>query len=416
MKVLQINSVCGKSSTGRIASDLASELNKEGGHSIICYGRDYAVGSSRLYSYKIGSCYNNYFHLLLVRLFDFEEGASIIATKRLCRYIKRYDPDIIHLHNIHGYYLNYRLLFNFLKKINKPIVWTLHDCWPFTGHCSHFENVNCYRWEKKCGACPQTKRYPHSLFFDNSSYHFDLKKKLFTGIPNLAIVTPSEWLKKYVKQSFLREYDVFVINNGIDRSHFHDNIDTSSIINKYNLKKAKIVLGVSSLWDKGKGLDDFCSLASLLPSDYVIVLIGVDAKSKDKIPSNIISIERTNNVDELAAWYNAAYVFVNPTYEDNFPTVNIEAISCGTPVIGYETGGSVESIKASGGIVVKQGDVQTLAEEIINSHFGIEQRLRCVETSKQYDSSIMHRKYLQLYKNIIKDRDEENLNSLSMCN
>ncbi len=407
MKVLQINSVCGKSSTGRIASDLASQIICQGGDSIICFGRGHAVGKSVSISFKVGTKLNVYIHTMIVRLFDFQEIASLFSSIRLCRFIKKYNPDIIHLHNIHGYYLNYGILFRFLKRFNKPIVWTLHDCWPFTGHCSHFEEVACAQWLCNCNNCPQKRRYPKSWLFDLSSLHFKQKKRLFTSIDAITLITPSEWLKRYVKQSFLGIYDVKVINNGIDKSIFRPIDDTKSLLSKYQLENIKVVLGVSSLWDRGKGLEDFIKLSSILPDEFRIVMIGTDARTRRVLPSSIIAIDRTNCPEELATWYSASYVFVNPTYEDNFPTVNIEAISCGTPVIGYETGGSVESIMASGGIVVKQGDVDALAFHIVNSQFGEEDRQNCLRVSSQYDVEIMYRKYMQVYNEKANRSNEE---------
>lgn len=402
MRVLQINSVCGKSSTGRIASDLASQIIQNNGDSVICYGRDEAVGPSKQFSYKIGSKLNVFVHTALVRMFDLQEIASVVPTIRLCRFIRQYSPDIIHLHNIHGYYLNYGILFKFLKKYNKPIVWTLHDCWSFTGHCSHFENVRCSKWLGNCSNCSQKSRYPQSFLFNNSRLHLEQKRKLFSGVRSMILVTPSEWLKNYVMKSFMGQYKVEVVNNGINRQIFcPSKKEADSILTKFNLVSKKIVLGVSTLWDKGKGLDDFSMLSKLLPKEYQIVLIGTDAKVRKEIPSCILAIDRTNSIAELAAWYSAAYVFVNPTYEDNFPTVNLEAISCGTPVIGYKTGGSVESILASKGIVVKQGDIKALADAIVSSNFQENARAFCADVSKQYDAKVMHEKYLKIYDQIL---------------
>ena len=403
MKILQINSVCGKSSTGRIASDLAEQIINNNGDARICFGRDSAVGWSKSISYKIGLFANVYLHTAIVRLFDLEEFASVLSTIKLCRFIKSYNPDIVHLHNIHGYYLNYNLLFFFLERMKKPVIWTLHDCWTFTGHCSHFENNNCYKWKEGCHNCKFKNRYPRSLFFNFSAFHLKNKKKAFTRVSNMTLITPSEWLRNYVKASYLGKYHCEVINNGVDRKIFQVKTIPQDFLSIYSLEGKKIVLGVSTLWDKGKGLDDFNQLSEKLPDEFRIVLIGVDRTTKQKLNKKIYPIERTNNTEELATWYNASYVFVNPTYEDNFPTVNIEALSCGTPVIGYDTGGSPESINQAHGIVIEKGNINGLAKAIIESHFTDADREFCVKQSAQYDTSVMHSKYLAVYNQLLRN-------------
>ncbi len=351
MKVLQINSVCGIRSTGRICTDIAEVLMKNGDESFILYGRETAPQKYKSISKKITTNKEVKFHALFSRIFDKAGFYSKRATKRFIKEIELYNPDIIHLHNLHGYYLDVELLFNYLKKCGKPIVWTLHDCWAFTGHCSHFSFVNCNKWKAGCFNCAQKKQYPTSLIFDNSKKNYKKKKDSFTGVKNLTIVTPSTWLKGEVEKSFLGEYNVEVINNEIDLNVFKP---TPSDFREQNgLLNKKIILGVASAWSQRKGLQDFVELSKIISEKCKIVLVGLTEKQKKALPKEILAIIRTNSAKELAEIYTSANVFFNPTYEDTYPTVNLEAQACNTPVVTYNTGGSVESVPRDN--VITQG-------------------------------------------------------------
>ena len=289
-------------------------------------------------------------------------------------------------------------MFNYLKEIKKPIVWTLHDCWSFTGHCTHFDYVGCERWKNECYSCPQKRQYPVSWFFDRSQESFREKKKLFTSIDNMTLITPSEWLSNLVKQSFLKEYPVRVINNGIDLNVFKP--CDSNFRNKHNLENKFIVLGVASGWSKRKGLTFFHQLSEHLSENYQIIVVGVTGKQKQEMPRNIIGITRTNNVQELAEIYSAADVFINPTLEDNFPTTNLEALACGTPVITFNTGGSVESVDEKTGIVVKQGNIEQLVNAIktILKNGKETYHTKCIlKAAKCYDKQAKYLEYIKLY-------------------
>ena len=352
MKVFQINSVCGVGSTGRIVCDIKQTLEANSDKCQIAYGRGYYDDSDCI---KIESDLVFKAHVFFSRITDRQGFFSTSATKRLVRSIEHFNPDIIHLHNLHGYYLDIRVLFEFLKKYGKPVVWTLHDCWAFTGHCAYFSFAKCDKWKTGCGQCPQKTAYPASFLLDDSKKSYAEKKRLFTGVKNLNIVTPSNWLNNLVKESFLGEFPVYTINNGIDLSVFNP-VD-SNFKEKNNLRGKKIVLGIANIWEKRKGLDDFITLSKMLPDDFKIVLVGLTEKQIAALPSNIMGITRTSNISELVELYSVADVFVNPTMEDNFPTVNIEAIACGTPVITYNTGGSGEMLNEKCGVVVEAGDV-----------------------------------------------------------
>lgn len=396
MKVLQINSVCGYGSTGRIVTDLYKTLNENGHDCVIAYGRGTAPNGIK--TIKIGNKMDIYLHAILSKLFDKHGYGSKKATKKLIKDIEIYNPDIIHLHNIHGYYINLEILFNYLEKNNKTVIWTLHDCWSFTGHCAHFDYIQCTKWKNQCKKCPQKRSYPNSMFIDNSKKNFYLKHKLFTNINNLTMVTPSKWLAKLVKESFLNKYNVEVIYNGIDLDVFKPT--PSEFKREYNLENKKVILGVASNWKLRKGLDTFGKLAQELDDSYKIILIGINKNDRKKIPANILTIKRTNNVEELAKFYTLADMFINPTLEDNFPTTNIESLACGTPVITYKTGGSPEAVNEKSGVVVEKQDFKELVKVI--KQFNKKNYTGCIEQAKKFEKRDQYNKYIELYEKVKK--------------
>ncbi len=404
MRILQINSVCGYGSTGRIVFDLQKEIENSGFEGLVCYGRGSAPEECN--AYKFANKLDFYIHCFLARITDKSGLYSKKATLNLINKIKEYKPDIIHLHNIHGYYLNYEILFSFLNNYNVPIVWTLHDCWSFTGHCAYFSAKKCLKWQTECKNCAQLNNYPKS-FKDNSENNFNLKEKLFKNTTKLTIVTPSEWLKKEVEHSFLKNHKTVVINNGIDTEIFKPT--DSQFKEKNNLKNKKIILGVASIWEERKGLNDFLNLSEILPQNYEIVLVGTTEKQKKEISgknvkNNILCINRTDSVKELAEIYSAADVFVNTTYEDNYPTTNLEALCCGTPVITYNTGGSPECIKLKDGFgeVTEPGDINGLLNCIINIE-NVCKKEEILNFRSNFDKTVCFKKYIELYKGILAD-------------
>lgn len=357
--LLQINTVVNRGSTGRIAEEIGNLAMDAGWNSYIAYGRNPGYSNSNLI--RIGDVFDCYWHVLKTRLFDKHGLGSKKATIQFVEEIKKISPDIIHLHNIHGYYLNYSILFKYLFEANIPIVWTLHDCWSFTGHCPYFDFVNCNKWKFQCGNCIQRKKYPVSWFTDRSKLNYVEKKKSFNQPGNLTLVPVSNWLNNLLKCSFLSNNDSVVIHNGIDLDTFYPR---SSIKDKLGLQNRFVILGVANIWEERKGLDDFIQLSREVTSDVIIILIGLSKKQMRVIPPNIIGVERTDSVNQLAEFYSSADIFLNLTKEDNFPTTNIEALACGTPVLTYRTGGSVEAVTPEVGFVVDQGDIGSILAAI----------------------------------------------------
>ncbi len=365
MRVLLINSVCGVGSTGRICTDLAKEFESQGHEVKIAYGRQAAPKQFQKYAVRIGDDLDVKLHGLRTRLFDDHGFGSKRATKKFLQWADEYNPDLLWLHNIHGYYINIELLFAWIKsRPNMQMKWTLHDCWAITGHCSHFAFINCEKWQCECNNCQQKKSYPTSLLLDNSKGNFSRKRDLFTNIPNMTIITPSLWLKKMVEKSYLSNYPIQVIHNTIDTQVFRPT--PSDFRKRYNLENKKVILGVANVWTEKKGFKDFLRLADMLDDEYKIVLVGVSDSQIRKLPANIIGIQRTNSPQELAEIYTAADVFFNPTYEDTYPTVNLEAQACGTTVVTYDTGGCRETVSNGEATVVKTGDLHGAANILLS--------------------------------------------------
>lgn len=326
--------------------------NEQGWDCLIAYGRGEPVPGYN--SIKIGSGLDSKIQGLETRLLDLHGYGSCRATRRFLKEIDAWGPDIVHLHNIHGYYINFEILFAWIKAHpERQVLWTLHDCWSFTGHCSYFTAVGCEQWKTRCTHCVQLRRYPKCLFHGNVKRNFDRKQAAFTGVANMKLIVPSHWLEGLVKQSFLKEYPIEVAYNTIDATVFKPT--PSDFRARYGLQDKKVILGVASVWEDRKGLNDFVKLAQMLDDTYAIVLVGLTEQQIRQMPENIIGIRRTNSARDLAAIYTAADIFVNPTYEDNYPTVNLEAQACGTPVITYDVGGCKETLHNSNSTAILCG-------------------------------------------------------------
>lgn len=391
MKVLQINSVP-YGSTATISCSIAKLVMESGSEAEAAFGYSYHPIQNFDFI-KIGGYWNKAIHLGLSRLTGRHGVFSRIATYQFLRKVKQYDPDIIHLHNLHGWYINIPMLVAYINKYNKHVVWTLHDCWALTGHCPHYDMIGCDKWKNECHDCPIYNKYPKS-YIDSSKRMHKLKKNWFGSIKNLTIVTPSEWLMKQVKLSYLKDKKCAVINNGID-------LDKFRVISDINKSKDKFkLIAVSFGWDEKKGLDAIIELSKLLDDNYEITLVGTDDNVDKILPSSIKSIHRTQNQDELVRLYNESDVFINCTREENFPTVNIEAIACGLPVVTFNTGGSPEIIDETCGIVVPKNDVQAMACAIKQLSTNPLSKEACRKRALKYDQSEKFEEYIKLYENL----------------
>ncbi len=391
MKVLMINTVCGIGSTGRICTDLAEILDQQGHQVKIAYGRGTVAKKYQKYAVCIGTQLNVRVHAVKARIFDSAGFESKRITKKFIRWIMDFDPDVIHLHNLHGYYINVEMLFKYLKRCKKKVFWTLHDCWAYTGHCAHYSAIGCNLWKTYCRNCPQKKQYPKSSFLDRAYRNFERKKRLFTALEKMVLITPSSWLAEQTRESFLNKYPVKVIPNGVDLCLFRPT--ESTLRKRYGLENKKIILGVASVWNERKGLNDFSRLAELVDKSYQIVLIGVTRTQQRRISKEILCLERTNDINELVQWYTTADVFVNPSIEETMGLTTAEALACGTPVITYNKTAVPEVANETCGVAV---DCSPEKIATVLGHFSKEKEA-CIERSKKFEKRQQYEKYIQLY-------------------
>lgn len=393
MKVVQINTTSGIGSTGKICvgiSQLMTAADIE--NYILCSrstGDALSIPCSDRWYIKLQA--------LKSRILGNYGFNSQKATRKMIAELERIQPDVVHLHNIHGHDCNLEMLFRYFREKKQKLIWTFHDCWAFTGYCTHFTISNCQKWQTQCSACVQKRTY--SWLFDKSKELYAKKKDLFSGL-NLTIVTPSQWLAGLANLSFLKEHPVLVIRNGIDLSVFQP--VAGKFAEKYRLENKKVILGVSFGWGIPKGLDVFQELAKRLPEAYQIVLVGTDDNVDKLLPANIISIHRTQNQRELAEIYSAADVFVNPTREENYPTVNMEALACGTPVLTFQTGGSPEMLDDTCGSVVACDDIDALEKEILRiCETKPYSQEACINRAKAFDQNERFQEYVKLYQELL---------------
>lgn len=413
LKILQINTFYLHGSTGRIVKDLKEVSESNHLEAYAAFGPE--IDNNDYGILKLQSVQRRKFNILRTRLFDHHGFYNEKETNKLIRWMDELKPDIIHLHNIHNHFVHVGRLFDYIKKHNIPVVWTLHDCWPFTGHCAYFDYANCDKWKTMCHDCPSLHDYPPTWFIDRSSKNYKDKKDVFSGVNNLTLVTPSKWLADLTRDSFLKEYPVRVINNGVDTQKFNSQI--VNIKSHLGIEGKKMLLAMATTFDRRKGTQYLKQLPEMLNDDEVLVLVGLAKEQLGQFNMpKCIGIGRTNSVEELAAYYSAADVFINPTLEDNFPTTNIEALACGTPVVTFNTGGAVESvldgesvvteneiIYSSVGAVVPKGDLQLMLTAIreIMARGKAEYSVACREKAEErYDKNKQYMKYIELYNEI----------------
>lgn len=398
MKVLFVNSICGVGSTGKIVAGIYEQVKAAGGSAKVAYGFRKATKVPECDRYKINSKAGYYFHNILAKATDKTGLYSNLQTKKFIKWIKEYNPDIVNIHNLHGYYINYEILFDYLAKAKIKTVFTLHDCWMFTGHCAHFDMVGCDGYLTGCKECKHKNTYPKCWFKCRAGKNYELKKRLLCSIEDLTVVTPSNWLADLARKSFLGNREIKVINNGIDLSVFSPT--ESDIKKKLGLENKKMVLAVSISWNFGKGFDDLNVIADKLPEGIKIVMVGLEKRQIKKANKKIICLPRTNSAKELACLYSAADVFINLTREDTFPTVNIEALACGTPVITYDTGGSPEIIADNCGRVVSKGDIKAVISAISDINKA-NSKTFCVKHAQNYGINDKFKEYADLFKGLL---------------
>ncbi|PWT26190.1 glycosyltransferase [Butyrivibrio fibrisolvens] len=407
-KLIQINTVC-NTSTGHIMGDIARGANEAGFDTMIIYGR--RMPFDDLNCVKVGNSAFFWLHVALTTAFDLQGLGSILITRKIVNILRRENPDIIHLHNIHGYYLNYPILFKYLRNEFKGrVFWTLHDCWAFTGHCAHYVAAGCDKWKTGCSHCPCKNEYPISWGLDSSKGNYARKKKFFSGIPNMTLIVPSDWLKNQVQESFLKDYRTIVVNNGIDVKRFSYN-KCEDIRDKYGIADGKkIILGVSSVWNRKKGFDDFIKLSEVLPDDYVIVLVGLSPSQKVTLPKNIVGVVKTADQDELIKLYSEAYIFMNPSLEESFSLVTVEAMSCGLPAIVLDTSAVGDLVSPEVGVVLHEHE----SEDYLNAIKNIDDKIKAGEYDRssiseyagRYSKASMINSMLKIY-NENRDKDYE---------
>lgn len=406
MILVQINS-CNFGSTGNIMLGIDKIAINNGIETYICVPKSRENSKKNIKNQiMIGNRISRNLHLFLANITGFQGCFSFFSTWNFLRKLSRIKPDIIHLHNLHNSYINIPMLFRYIKKHDIYVVWTLHDCWSFTGQCPHFIMAKCDKWKDGCYCCSQYRNYPSSKV-DRTKTMWKLKKKWFSDIKHIMIVTPSQWLASLVKESYFKDYPIKVINNGINLEIFKPM--ESDFRKKNKLEDIYIIIGVANPWSERKGLDVFIELSKRLNNNYKIVLVGTNEKLDKKIPDNIISIHRTNTQAEIAEIYSAADIFVNPTREENYPTVNMESLACGTPVITFETGGSPEIIDKMCGCVVSCDDINTLEKKIIEiTSRELYSFKDCLKRSKHFNENDKYNEYLNVYGGIKNEQNKEN--------
>lgn len=396
MRIASIN-ICDNGSTGKIMLDIFSVLDES--DEKLAYV-SFKYGNSPFVK-RIHSRTGYRIHKLLAMYFGLDEWGSYFSTMKVVHALKKFKPDILHLHNLHNFTINYRLLFRYIKKYNINTVWTLHDCWSFTGGCFYFEYNGCDKWRTGCEKCKFLKSAGMVTNIDATRKLYNIKKETFTGVQNMKIVTPSNWLTNLAKQSFLKEYDIVTINNGINLDNFYpqDNHTFDNIVDR----SKKILLGVAMPFDERKGYSDFIKLSEIVDAnEYQIVLVGLSDQQIQSLPNGIVGIKRTDNQKQLAELYSMSYALLNLTYEDNFPTVNIEALSCGAPVICYKTGGATEMLSEDNAIVVDKGDYADIVGKL-NSVSQLKNNSAewIDKVKKQYSSKRMALDYCNIYKEMM---------------
>lgn len=404
--LVQVSSSLNCGAPGRIVEQIGLLAQSKGWDCYVAHGLKY-FNPSRLKPISVETDLGEKWHTVKSLLLDNHGLNSTFATENLVEKLRTIEPNVVHLHNLHGYFLNYKVLFDYLKEINVPIVWTLHDCWAFTGHCAHFDFIGCEKWKYGCENCPAKKSYPRSFLLSQSSRNYQIKKESFTGVEqNITLVPVSNWIESFLNDSFLKNCNIHTIYNGVDINLFTPSSVAvkQKLVEKLQLQGKFVVMGCAAPWHDKKGYTDFYMLRSSLPNNIAVVMIGLSPKQKVQAEkAGIIGVMRTESQSELASFYSMADVFINPTYEDNFPTTNLEALACGTPVITYQTGGSPEAIDDNTGLVVPRGNVSALKEAINTIHLRgkFNYTMACRERAvRMYNKQERFEEYIRIYEQL----------------
>ena len=395
MKVLQVNSVCGRGSTGKLALQISEYLTEQGVENDIAYGFGTTDAKN---AFRFSTMPEAHLHSFLSRRFCKQGYGSHVATRQLIRAIKRRSPDVVHLHNIHGHYLNFKMLFGYLNKTDIKVVWTFHDCWPMTGKCTHFTVAGCDRWKTGCYDCPQLSSYPDSVT-DRSLKNYIDKKACFTANQHLHIVTVSQWLRGVVEQSYFGGVaDVRCIYNGIDTEVFSPT--ESDLRKRLNLEDQFVVLGVSSVWKDAKGLREFIELAKIADEGVAIVMIGLTEEQRAELPPSVVGVPTVSDQRTLAQYYSMADVLLNLSAEETFGLVVAEALACGTPAVVLDSTACPEVVDEHTGIVIESGAPMTVmaALDTIRARGKASYADACTERARTlFSKERMQREYLNLY-------------------
>ena len=404
MKIIEINTTKNSGSTGRIASQIQAYVNGKGESCKIAFGYGNSEGSS---DFSMYSRAGTHIHSFLSRKLCMQGRCSWVQTYRLVNFLKAEKPDIVHLHNIHGHYLNYKILFRYLKSTQIPVVWTFHDCWPYTGKCAHYSGAGCDKWKTECFDCPNLQTYPDSSF-DGSRRNYQNKKRCFTSLEKLHIVCNSDWLKSQVEESFFKGADITRIYNGVDTGVFYPKTanEVKKAAEKYGIDlEKKTILGVSGVWKADKGLQVFLELTRAISPEYQVVLVGVSQSQKETLPKSVIAIERTEDMQELAALYTLADVLVNASKEETFGMVPAEAMACGTPVVVSSKTACPEIADPSVVLVVSMDSIDELIdaiEGICTKGKGVYSDSCVAKIRNLFSVEEMNRQYYGLYKRVLK--------------
>lgn len=396
MRILLVDVVCKTGSTGKIVYDLYRSLRASGYEASVCYGRGPLIDEPDIV--KISSDWEVLLHALLTRVTGLTSCFSPFATRRLLRHIDEYKPDLVNLHELHGYYLNIGRVMEHLKERKIRTVWTFHCEFMYTGKCGH--SNDCVRWQSECGNCPQKRSYPSSWLFDFSKRMQRQKKRAFDGFAHLAIVTPSNWLAKRVRQSFLRDKSVCSIPNGIDTGIFKPR-DSSGLAASYGLADCPTVLHVTANFEDPNKGGRFVRMAAKRLPEIRFLIVG-NHKPVNDCPPNVVVVGRVENPDILAQFYSFADLSLITSYRETFPTVCLESLCCGTPVVGFRGGGTVETAPDGYGLFVPFGDLDALEEALRRCLSGeLRSKEECAAFGlAQYAKERMCRDYLQMYSEI----------------